>query len=152
MRLNRALARSRNLCSIRVAQSIGVQAMLDRANALGLPDTLPPCACAQSRSRRSHAPGHDARIYGLRQRRKAGQTPSDQSIQGSWGNTIYRNPPESVQVISPRTPISWLVCSRAWYSTGRQAGRMFSNVLSAQNRNHKRRNRRLVFLPSLRIW
>ena len=102
MRLNRALARSRNLCSIRVAQSIGVQAMLDRAHALGLPDTLPP-VLALSLGAGEVTPLAMTRAYtAFANGGKLVKPRLIQSIQGSWGNTIYENPPESVQVISPQ--------------------------------------------------
>lgn len=102
MRLNRALARSRNLCSIRVAQSIGVQAMLDRAWALGLPQTLPP-VLALSLGAGEVSPLAMTRAYtAFANGGKLVAPRLIQSIQGSWGNTIYETQPEYVQAISPQ--------------------------------------------------
>ena len=40
--LRTALAKSRNLCTVRVAQSVGMQNIIERAKALGIPGDIPP--------------------------------------------------------------------------------------------------------------
>lgn len=101
MRLVRALARSRNLCTVRVVQQIGVQAVIDRAKALGLTPDFPP-ELAISLGAVAVSPLNMTQAYTAFAHGGQVSTPRFiQSIQGAWGNTIYDNPPELTQAISP---------------------------------------------------
>jgi len=133
MRLNRALARSRNLCSIRVAQSIGVQAMLDRALALGLPDSLPP-VLALSLGAGEVTPLAMTRAYtAFANGGRLVKPRLIQSIQGSWGNTIYETQPEYVQAISPQNAyiMACLLKGVVQYGTASRAN-VFKRPLGAK--------------------
>ena len=133
MRLNRALARSRNLCSIRVAQSIGVQAMLDRAWALGLPESLPP-VLALSLGAGEVSPLAMTRAYtAFANGGKLVKPRMIQSIQGSWGNTIYENQPEYMQALSPQNAyiMACLLKGVVQYGTATRAN-VFNRPLGAK--------------------
>ena len=102
MPLYRALARSRNLCTVRVAQQMGVEHIIARAKALRLtpdfPATLSISLGAVAVSPLNLAQAYTAFANG-------GKVSSPRfitSIQGPWGNTIYESQPESVQAITPQ--------------------------------------------------
>ena len=102
MPLYRALARSRNLCTVRVAQQMGVEHIIARAKALRLtpdfPATLSISLGAVAVSPLNLAQAYTAFANG-------GKVSSPRfitSIQGPWGNTIYESEPESVQAITPQ--------------------------------------------------
>ena len=101
MRLIRALARSRNLCTVRVVQQMGVQAVIDRAKALGLTPDFPP-ELAISLGAVAVSPLNMTQAYTAFANGGKVSTPRFiQSIQGPWGNTIYEKQPELTQAISP---------------------------------------------------
>lgn len=102
MPLYRALARSRNLCTVRVAQQMGVEHVIARAKALRLtpdfPATLSISLGAVAVSPLNLAQAYTAFANG-------GKVSSPRfitSIQGPWGNTIYESQPEAVQAITPQ--------------------------------------------------
>lgn len=102
MRLYMALARSRNLCTVRIVQQMGVEHVVARAKALMLapefPQTLAICLGAVAVS-----PLNLAQAYTAFANEGKVSTPRFiQSIQGPWGNTIYERAPESVQSITPQ--------------------------------------------------
>lgn len=102
MRLYRALARSRNLCTVRVVQQMGIQAVVDRARDLGLTPYF-PAELAISLGAVAVSPLNMTQAYtAFANAGKASVPRFIQSIQGPWGNTIYENPPEHVQAISPQ--------------------------------------------------
>lgn len=101
MRLIRALARSRNLCTVRVVQQMGIQPVIDRAKALGLSPNF-PAELAISLGAVAVSPLNMTQAYTAFA--NGGQVSKPrfiQSIQGPWGNTIYDNPPVLTQAISP---------------------------------------------------
>lgn len=101
MRLVRALARSRNLCTVRVVQQMGVQAVIDRAQILGLTSHFPP-ELAISLGAVAVSPLNMTQAYTAFANGGKVSTPRFiQSVQGSWGNTIYEKQPELIQAISP---------------------------------------------------
>ncbi|MCH5277132.1 MAG: PBP1A family penicillin-binding protein [Desulfovibrionaceae bacterium] len=101
MRLVRALARSRNLCTVRVVQQMGVQAVIDRAKALGLTPDF-PAEMAISLGAVAVSPLNMTQAYTAFANGGQVATPRFiQSIQGPWGNTIYEKQPELRQAISP---------------------------------------------------
>ena len=102
MPLYRALARSRNLCTVRVAQQMGVEHIIARAKALRLtpdfPATLSISLGAVAVSPLNLAQAYTAFANG-------GKVSSPRfitSIQGPWGNTIYESQPEAVEAITPQ--------------------------------------------------
>lgn len=101
MRLVRALARSRNLCTVRVVQQMGIQAVIDRAKALGLTPDF-PAEMAISLGAVAVSPLNMTQAYTAFANGGQVATPRFiQSIQGPWGNTIYEKQPELRQAISP---------------------------------------------------
>ncbi|MCQ2444821.1 MAG: hypothetical protein MJ061_04960 [Mailhella sp.] len=102
MPLHTALAKSRNLCTIRVAQTMGIEHVIARAKALRLapdfPAALPICLGAVAVS-----PLNMAQAYTAFAHRGQVVTPRFiTSIQGPWGNAIYVNKTEQVQAITPQ--------------------------------------------------
>lgn len=71
--LRTALALSRNLCTIRVVQQMGVQKVIERAKDLELEAAFPRSAVGQPRCGRGYAAEHDAGLHRLRQRRHGQQ-------------------------------------------------------------------------------
>ncbi len=101
MRLNRALARSRNLCTVRVVQQIGIDPVIARAKMLGLTSYFPRemaiCLGAVAVS-----PLNITQAYTAFANQGQVSTPRFiRSIQGPWGNTIYENPPVLTPAITP---------------------------------------------------
>lgn len=102
MTLRRALARSRNLCTVRVVQQMGVQAVIDRAKALGLEPDF-PAELAISLGAVAVSPLNLTQAYTAFANQGLVSKPRFiQSIQGPWGNSIYDNPPQHTQAISPQ--------------------------------------------------
>ena len=100
--LNRALARSRNLCTIRVAQEMGIDAVLQRAKELGFKNDLPP-ALAISLGAGVALPVDMTSSYTAFANKGQRAIPRFiQKIQGPWGNTIYEKAPEHETAISPQ--------------------------------------------------
>lgn len=102
LRLYMALARSRNLCTVRIVQEMGVEHVVARAKALMLtpefPQTLAICLGAVAVS-----PLNLAQAYTAFANEGKVSTPRFiQKIQGPWGNTLYERAPESVQAITPQ--------------------------------------------------
>lgn len=101
MRLYRALARSRNLCTVRVVQQMGVQSVIDRAKNLGLTPYFPP-ELAISLGAVATSPLNMTQAYTAFANQGLVSKPRFiQSIQGPWGNTIFENASEHVPGISP---------------------------------------------------
>ncbi|MDR1125959.1 MAG: PBP1A family penicillin-binding protein [Deltaproteobacteria bacterium] len=101
--LRTALVKSRNLCTIRLAQSIGVSAIIERAHALGIEGDIPPDL---SISLGSYAvtPMTMTEVYtafangGTRVRPR-----TVIRIEDSWGRTVVNFRPEKVPAITPQT-------------------------------------------------
>ncbi len=102
MTLETALARSRNLSTVRVAQQIGIEAVLQRARDLGLKGKMEP-ALAASLGAIEVTPMDMAMAYtAFANLGKVSQPRFITSIQGPFGNTIYTNENKHVQGISPQ--------------------------------------------------
>jgi len=100
MRLYRALARSRNLCTVRVVQQMGIEKVIERAKALGLTSQFPP-ALAISLGAVEVSPLNMTQAYTAFANGGKVSTPRFiQSIQGPWGNVIYEQAPQHTQAIS----------------------------------------------------
>jgi len=101
--LRTALVKSRNLVTIRVAQRIGMQPIVERARALGLTGEFPPYlsislgAQAVSLYELCRAYSAFARDGSYIQPRMI------MRVTDAWGNEIYNCPPESVPAMSPQT-------------------------------------------------
>ena len=102
MPLWQALARSRNLCTIRVVQEMGVQHVITRAKNLMLAPEFPP-NLAISLGAVAVSPLNMAQAYtAFANEGKVSSPRMITSIQGPWGNTIYEAQPEHVEAISPQ--------------------------------------------------
>ena len=102
MPLYRALARSRNLCTVRVAQQMGIEHVIARAKALRLAPDF-PATLAISLGAVAVSPLNLAQAYtAFANEGKVSSPRFITSIQGPWGNTIYECPPENVQAITPQ--------------------------------------------------
>ncbi len=102
MPLWEALARSRNLCTIRLVQEIGIQHVITRAKNLMLAPDFPP-NLAISLGAVAVSPLNMAQAYtAFANEGKVSSPRMITSIQGPWGNTIYEAPSEHVQAISPQ--------------------------------------------------
>ncbi len=103
MTLQTSLARSRNLSTVRVAQLMGMEAVLERAKALGLTGRMEP-ALAASLGAIEVTPMNMAQAYTAFANEGKVSTPRFiTSIQGPWGNTIYEAHTEHVQAIPETT-------------------------------------------------
>lgn len=102
MPLYRALARSRNLCTVRVVQEMGVEHVIARAKALRLTPDF-PATLAISLGAVAVSPLNLAQAYtAFAHEGKVSSPRFITSIQGPWGNTIYESQPEAVQAITPQ--------------------------------------------------
>ncbi len=101
IRLNRALARSKNLCTVRIAQEMGMEYVLQRAKDLGFKSDLPPYL-AVSLGAGEVTPVDMATSYAAFA--NGGQRAKPRfihKITGAWGNVIYEQLPEFETAISP---------------------------------------------------
>lgn len=102
IRLYRALARSRNLCTVRVAQEIGIDTVNERAKALGLEPYF-PAELAVSLGAVAVSPINLTQAYtAFANQGQVSKPRLIQSIQGPWGNSVYENPPQHTKAISPQ--------------------------------------------------
>ncbi|SNR65017.1 penicillin-binding protein 1A [Humidesulfovibrio mexicanus] len=100
--LSTALAKSRNLVTIRVAQKIGVRTVIERARALGIESELP--------ENLSIALGSSAlTLTNLCQAYTAFARDGSYvkprlvlSVTSAWGETLYKSEPEYVEAVSPQ--------------------------------------------------
>ena len=118
-----ALARSRNLCTIRVVQEMGVQHVIARAKNLMLAPEFPP-NLAISLGAVAVSPLNMAQAYtAFANEGKVSSPRMITSIQGPWGNTIYEAPSEHVEAISPQNAyiMSQLLRGVVTDGTGRKA-------------------------------
>ncbi len=102
MPLWQALAKSRNLCTIRMAQIFGLENVIARAKALQLqpdfPHALPICLGAVAVSPLNMAQAYTAFANGG----KVSKPRLITKIVGPWGNTVFEVAPELTQAISPQ--------------------------------------------------
>ncbi len=123
LRLNRALARSRNLSTIRVAQEIGMDAVLDRAKQMKLAREYPLPTLAVSLGAIEVLPIDVACSYSAFA--NLGKRPEPRFIQkvvGPYGNTLFEQEPKLEEVISPQNAyiMSQLLCGVVQYGTASQ--------------------------------
>ena len=100
--LRTALAKSLNLCTVRIAQQIGIPAVIDRALALGL-DAKFPNELAVSLGAVAVSPLNLTEAYTAFARggtRVKGRLIT--SVKDAWGKEIGVFPPETAQAISPQ--------------------------------------------------
>ncbi len=103
LRFNRALARSKNLCTIRIAQEIGMEKVLERAKQMKLARAYPLPTLAVSLGAIEVLPIDVICAYSAFA--NLGKRPNPrliQKIEGPYGNTLYETEPELEQVISPQ--------------------------------------------------
>ena len=101
--LSTALAKSRNLVTIRVAQKIGIRNVIERARAMGIDSELP--------ENLSIALGSSAltlinlcQAYTTFPRGGSYVKPRMVlSVRSAWGETLYKSEPEYVEAMSPQT-------------------------------------------------
>ena len=101
--LSTALARSRNLVTIRVAQKIGIRTVIERAKAMGIDSELP--------ENLSIALGSSAlTLINLCQAYTTFPNGGSYvkprmvlSVRSAWGETLYKSEPEFVEAMSPQT-------------------------------------------------
>ena len=123
MPLWQALARSRNLCTIRIVQEMGVQHVIARAKNLMLAPEF-PSTLAISLGAVAVSPLNMAQAYtAFANEGKVSSPRMITSIQGPWGNTIYEAPSEHVEAISPQNAyiMSQLLRGVVTDGTGRKA-------------------------------
>ena len=102
MPLYQALARSRNLCTIRIVQEMGVKQVIARAKSLMLAPEFPP-NLAISLGAVAVTPLNMAQAYtAFANEGKVSSPRMITRIQGPWGNTIYEAPSEHVEAITPQ--------------------------------------------------
>ena len=100
--LSTALAKSRNLVTIRVAQKIGIRNVIERARAMGIESELP--------ENLSIALGSSAvtlmnlcQAYSTFPRGGSYVKPRlVLSVKSAWGETLYKSEPEAVEAVSPQ--------------------------------------------------
>ncbi|OGR35737.1 MAG: penicillin-binding protein [Desulfovibrionales bacterium GWA2_65_9] len=101
--LSTALARSRNLVTIRVAQKVGIRNVIERARAMGIESELP--------ENLSIALGSSAvTLINLCQAYTTFPNGGSYvkprmvlSVRSAWGETLYKSEPEFVEAMSPQT-------------------------------------------------
>ncbi len=100
--LRTALAKSRNLVTIRIAQRIGIRKVIERAKAMGLtpefPPYLPICLGAVAVTPMNLCQAYTAFPRG-------GSTIEPQlvlTVMGPWGEPVYKNEPKVTNAISPQ--------------------------------------------------
>ncbi len=102
LRLNRALARSRNLCTIRIAQEMGMESVIQRARDLGFKNEMQPYL-AVSLGAGEVLPIDMVSSYSAFA--NAGQRAVPRLIQkivGPYGNVLYEQLPAHEESISPQ--------------------------------------------------
>lgn len=103
LRLNRALARSRNLSTIRVAQEIGMDAVLDRAKQMKLAREYPLPTLAVSLGAIEVLPIDVVCSYSaFANLGKRAEPRFIQKVTGPYGNTLFEREPVLEEVISPQ--------------------------------------------------
>ncbi|MDE5682559.1 MAG: transglycosylase domain-containing protein, partial [Mailhella sp.] len=103
LRFNKALARSRNLSTIRIAQEIGMDTVLERASQMKLAREYPLPTLAVSLGAIEVLPIDVVCSYSAFA--NLGKRPNPRFIQkivGPFGNTLYETEPELEEVITPQ--------------------------------------------------
>ncbi|XXJ20293.1 penicillin-binding protein 1A [Desulfovibrio caledoniensis] len=101
--LRTALVKSKNLCTIRIAQKIGIRTIIDRAKAMGL-DTDFPVDLSVSLGSAVVSPMNLCEAYTTFPRGGSYIKPRTVlSVKSAWGDELYTSKPEAVDAISPQT-------------------------------------------------
>jgi penicillin-binding protein 1A len=100
--LNTALARSRNLCTIRVAQRLGPQIIIDRAYALGIGGNIPQNLTISLGSHSITPLTLNEAYTAFASNGQRVRPRMVQRIDDSWGRTIVTFAPEKIDAISPQ--------------------------------------------------
>ena len=69
--LRRALAQSRNIPALKLADSIGIKTVIDYAHRFGITSNIPPYSAGRAGRGRGHSHGADVRVQCVSQRRRA---------------------------------------------------------------------------------
>ncbi|WP_458400516.1 penicillin-binding protein 1A [Mailhella sp.] len=119
----RGLALSRNLCTIRLVQQVGIEHVIARAKNLMLAPDF-PAVLAISLGTIEVTPLNMAQAYtAFANQGKVSEPRLITNIQGPWGNTIYENPSQHVEAISPQNAyvMANLLKGVVQYGTGTRA-------------------------------
>ncbi|MBG0789213.1 MAG: PBP1A family penicillin-binding protein [Desulfovibrionaceae bacterium] len=101
--LRTALVKSKNLCTIRVAQKIGIRTIIDRAKAMGL-ETDFPYDLSVSLGSASVSLMNLCQAYTTFPRGGSWIRPRTVlSVKSAWGEDMYTSEPEMVDAFSPQT-------------------------------------------------
>jgi len=101
--LRTALVKSKNLCTIRVAQKIGIRKIIDRAKAMGL-ETEFPYDLSVSLGSAVVSLMNLCEAYSAFPRGGSYVKPRTVlSVKSAWGEDLYTSTPEIVDAISPQT-------------------------------------------------
>lgn len=101
--LRTALVKSKNLCTIRVAQKIGIRTIIDRAKAMGL-ETDFPYDLSVSLGSASVSLMNLCQAYSTFPRGGSWIRPRTVlSVKSAWGDDMYTSEPEMVDAFSPQT-------------------------------------------------
>lgn len=100
--VSRALAASRNVCTVRVAQQIGMELVIQRAHDLGIPGEIPP-VLAVSLGSYEATPQTMAEAYtAFANKGKRIKPRIITSISNSWDETLVSFEPDVQEAISPQ--------------------------------------------------
>ncbi|MBO4318797.1 MAG: PBP1A family penicillin-binding protein [Mailhella sp.] len=121
--LYKAMALSRNLCAVRVAEAIGVDAIIDRARQLGYTEDFPPVLSISLGSVEVTPINHVCAYTAFANQGKVSVPRFVQKIVGPWGNTIYTAESEHYDGISPQNAyvMSGMLKGNVLYGTGSKA-------------------------------
>jgi penicillin-binding protein 1A len=101
--LRTALVKSKNLCTIRIAQKIGIRTIIDRAKAMGLESDFPH-DLSVSLGSAVVTPMNLCEAYTTFPRGGSYIKPRTVlSVKSAWGDDLYTSKPEAVDAISPQT-------------------------------------------------
>lgn len=121
--LHLALARSKNLCTIRVIQEMGTAPIVQRAKDLGLSGEFLPILSLGLGVIEVLPLEFTSAYTAFVNQGKVAKPRFIQKIQGSWGNIIYEKESESYQAISPQNAyiMGKLLEGVVQYGSGRRA-------------------------------
>ncbi|WP_316899659.1 PBP1A family penicillin-binding protein [Pseudodesulfovibrio indicus] len=121
--LRTALVKSKNLCTIRVAQRIGIRTIIDRARAMGLESDFPP-DLSVSLGSSVVTLMNLCEAYTTFPRGGSYIKPRTVlSVKSAWGDELFSSKPETVDAISPQTAyiMATLMKQVVQYGTGWRA-------------------------------
>jgi len=101
--LHEALMKSRNLVSVRVAQTIGIQKVIDRARAMGIDTELPPYLPISLGAAAVHPINLCQAYTSFANGGKSVKPRFVLSVTGPDGQVLYKSEPEYHEAMSPQT-------------------------------------------------